>query len=638
MALGFGQEKDKQPALKVNLWLIAVTGLFGLLFIRFWVLQVIQGETWSFIAEKNQIRKITVPSMRGNIYDRNKKPLADWRQSFNVTVTPADVTEEAIQRLSKILSITTSEMKRRIREDRTWSEFIPVVVAEDVDWQSFARVEENRLLMPGVDTEVRPVRKYYPHSRLTSHVLGYLGEVTKEELERKEFEGYRMGDRIGRAAIEAVLERSLRGTDGTSYKLVDARGQELSVDALAENTGAGAEFKEKLEILEEMSWPIKPGKSVVLTLDIELQKIADKHMGEHNGSVVAMDVNTGEILAMLSRPYFDPVTFTKDVTEKQWKNMCDLPHKPLLNRVIQGVYPPGSIFKIVIAAAGLEEGIITQESTFKCDGSFTLKDTTFGCWQERGHGKIGLSRAIVESCDVYFYKLAHQMGILTIKKWAERFGFGRPVSTGLPEEKAGLVPGPEWKRKNMRFPWLPGETVLVAIGQGYMLITPVQAILIPAAVAGKGWIMQPQIIHHLEDVHGNHITRFQPRLMNNQVMKKETAEFLAKAMEGVVDKERGTAHYYVKSEAVDIAGKTGTTEVSKRFQGEDIEDIPYKYRDHSWFVAYAPADEPEIATVVMVEHGGSGGATAGAITRRILEEYFTLRTARGIGNASATGG
>jgi penicillin-binding protein 2 len=277
-----------------------------------------------------------------------------------------------------------------------------------------------------------------------------------------------------------------------------------------------------------------------------------------------------------------------------------------------------------MAAEALEEREIRPSASFDCNGSYILFDTTFGCWKWSGHGKIDLETSLVESCDVYYYKLGEKVGVLKIAEWARRFGLGEKVRIGLVEEKAGLIPDPEWKRRRYNKPWYDGETLLVSVGQGAMQITPLQAVLIPASVANSGTIMRPQLIHHLKDENGVPKTEFKPQVMAENIMGPSTVGFLRRAMEKVVEDKAGTAYKYARSGYVRIAAKTGTSEVSKKYKRKPLEEIPYKYRDHAWFVAYAPAHAPRIAVVVLVEHGGSGGAIAGPIARAIIEDYFRI--------------
>ena len=615
-------ESDRQLLRgKLNLALVLVAGAFGLLLIRFWMLQVVQFEVWSFYAQTNQIRKVIIPAMRGNIYDRNRRLLADWRQSFNVTVAPADLTDDALFRLAEVLTLPPEELKLRMEKNRSWSPFVPVLVAEDITWEELARVEENRMEMPGVDTEIRPVRKYYGDSRLFSHVLGYLGEITREELEDPKYQQYRMGDWIGRAGLERSLETSLRGRDGVAYRMVDARGRQLSAEEWPVKMKV-PEYREKFLELEAMGRSVTPGYSAVLTLDLRLQAIAAKYMAGNYGSVVALDPATGEVLCMYSAPMYDPSIFIGGIKSEQWLALANDPEKPLLNRAVAGIYPPGSIFKIVMAAAGLETGVITPRTRFSCNGSFSFGKSRFGCWKHAGHGSLPVELAITESCDVFFYNLGSRLKIERVAEWCRRFGLGRPLGVGLANEKSGLVPDEDWSQRVRKHQWYPGETISVAIGQGALSLTPLQALMLPAAVANNGRLMRPQLIHHLEDLEGRPVSRFQPQALNEQVFSPATAQILRRGMERVVQDPRGTARRYVNSEGLLIAGKTGTAEVSKKYFGRHFDQVPYAYRDHAWFISYAPSDNPRIAMVVMVEHGGAGGAIAGVISKQIIEEYF----------------
>jgi len=613
---------------RIAFWMIAAAGVFALLLIRFWVLQVVQYEVWRGIADDNQIRRVTVPAMRGNIYDRNKRLLADWDRSYNIMVVPADLNDDSITRLAGILEMDREELDNRIKENRYWSPFIPVLAAEGVSWDKFARVEENRVVMQGVYTEFRPVRKYYPDSALVSHVLGYLREITGEQLNSSSYKGYRMGDRVGRTGLEKTLERSLRGKDGVIYKLVDARGREISMEAATISPRGQLDYRSRLNDLRAMSRPVEPGDSAVLTIDIEMQKIADKHMKSHHGSVVIMDVWTGELLTLLSNPGYDPSIFEGKISKEKWDALANSPAEPFLNRAMQKFYAPGSIFKIITATAALEENVVTPSDKFLCKGIYRLKDTSFRCWNRWGHGKMAMEDSLVESCDVYYYELSQELGIDNISKWARKFGLGSKISIGIDGEETGLVPDRKWMHRTKKRIWYPGETVLVSIGQGPINITPLQAVLIPAAIATEGRIMRPQLIHHFENVHGKTLSRFQPRVLAEKLFSQPTAELMQRAMDRVVNDERGTAYKHVHSEFVKIAGKTGTAQVTSKYVGKPIEEIPYDKRDHSWFVAYAPAESPQIAVVVMVEHGGSGGATAGSITKKIIEDIFSLTSAR----------
>ena len=630
MPLYLGESERYEVRARAGAWFILVLGAFGLLLIRFYVLQVVQNQTWLSAAEYRQIRAVVEPSARGYIFDRNGRLLADWEQSYNVLVTPAHLTEDSLVRLAVILEVPVEELKSRIAKNRSWSPFISTLAAEDIKFDKFAQVEEDRMVMPGVKTEVRPIRKYYADSAAVSHVLGYMGEISRAELALPLYRDYRMGDRVGKTGIERAMESELRGRDGLSYRLVDALDREISSEYFDEKFKDRIDYNERIEALNRLSRPRRPGRSVVLTLDLQFQKAALERMRGHVGSVVVMDVRTGELLVLLSVPGYDPSLFVRGLTPTEWRKLKDDPMKPLFHRAIQGAYSPASVFKMVMAAAGLEENLVTSRTRFNCTGSYEVgaDKRRFHCWNRHGHGGIALERAIVESCDVYFYVLGEQMGIETIGRWARNFGLGQRLGIGLLEERAGLIPDREWKLKRRREPWFPGDTINVSIGQGFINMTPLETILIPAAIANNGRLMKPQLIHHLEDSQRRPVTGFQPETLVEQVFQPETARLLRRAMEEAVENPKGTGYQHVRSEVVRIAGKTGTAQVAAGYRGWQIEDIPYRHRDNAWFAAYAPADNPEIAIVVLIEHGGSGGEVAGPVAKNILEDYFRfIRTA-----------
>lgn len=628
-------EVDRQRVReRLTFFLIIVGGAFGLLVLRFWFLQVVEHQTWSRFGEKKQLRPVRIVPKRGRIMDRDGRILADWEQSFNVTLTGADLEDETFPFLARILNTPEEELRQRYKDNRAWSPFIPTLVAEHIDpLRVMPRVEANRVDLPGVDIEVRPVRKYAADSWLVCHMLGYLGEIDQKELRLPENDGFRMGDKVGKAGLENSLEPRLRGRFGERYKLVDAVGRELTREQEPERWREKEEFQELFEAVEKMYRPPVSGQSAVLTIDLGLQSRAAGHMGENIGSVVVMDTRTGELLVLLSTPGYDPSMFVGGISSADWNILNLDPRKPLFNRVLMGSYPPASIFKIVLAAAALEDRHITTSTTYNCPGSYKVIDTTFRCWNRHGHGDMNLHDSLVESCDVFFYKLGHdELTIDSISLWARKFGLGAPaLEEGLLPQRSGLIPDREWKRKTRNMPWFRGETVLVSIGQGYTQVTPLQAALIPAAIANNGTLMRPRLIHHFEDVHGKELTEFKPRVMKHEFISQRNVDIIKRAMEEVVESEKGTAHKYARSDIVRIAGKTGTAEVSKKYQGRPIEEVPFKYRDHAWFVAYAPAENPAIAVVVMIEHGGSGGSAAGPIAKKIIEDYFTGDQARRTG-------
>ncbi len=615
MALHLSESESRwlEPRLRFLKW-IAV-GVLVLLLGRFWYLQILHGGEWKAIAHHNQIRRIPLLAPRGKVFDRHGRVLLDNRESYNVTIIPADVDEKTLSILASCLKSTTKAIRDTMKRNQQWSPFVPVAIKEDISIEELSLIEERLRSLAGVDIEIKPQRNY-PEGPVAAHVLGYLSEITAEELDDPEFSDYRMGDVIGRDALERLMEEHLRGQDGFKYKLVDARGREVQ------------QFSDQEKLLSLKGKPPRAGNNLVLTLDLELQKEAEELFCDKAGAVVMMAVDTGEILAMASSPSYDPKVFIGRMYQEEWKRLESDPSHPLLNRAIQGQYPPGSVFKLVVAAAGLEHGIITPESKFKCRGKFKFGRKTFRCWRKWGHGKIALEQAIVQSCDVYFYNLGKELGINRIAETAHKFGLGLPTGVSLLSEKPGLIPTTFWKERTLKSTWIPGETIPCAIGQGYVLVTPIQAVLIPCIIANRGMLFRPQLVKRIEDIEGNVIQEFFPEEYANNVIPEDVSELLARAMTGVVNDKRGTAYWTARSGKLTIAGKTGTAQIARLeiTEGKKEDEIPYELRDHAWFVAFAPAEEPEVAVALIVEHGGHGSRGAAPLAKSLLEKYAELRS------------
>jgi penicillin-binding protein 2 len=608
--------------------LIIALGAFVFLIARFYILQIVQYRDWRDFAEIQQIRPSRISPIRGDIFDRHKSKLAGTEPSYNVMVIPQDVTDDAIARLAELLGTTPEILREREKKNRSWWPFKPALVAENIDRQAqLPAVRVNRPVLPGVEIEERPVRKYGPEAVLVAHLMGYLGEIGPEELKDPDNSDYLMGDRIGKSGLEKGLESELRGQYGTEYKLQDARGREITAESAPRDLRAKSEYLKKIEEVKAMAKPMVPGHSVVLTLDLEVVRSAKSRLGDQRGSVVVLKVDTGELLCLLSNPSYDPALFANGISPEQWQALLEDPNKPLFNRALVGRYRPASVFKIVVAAAALEEKKITLDQKFTCNGFFELGQTTktrYGCWNKFGHGPLDLEHAIMESCDVYFYNLgATEISPDLIAKWARKFGLGQRLLGGIISEEDGLVPDPAWKKKELGRNWVRGETVLMAIGEGYTLVTPLQEAMIASAVAGGGRLMQPQVVHHFETVDGRIIEDFSPRVLSDRMFSPATLGLLRRGMWDVINDPRGTAYKYAHSNLVTIAGKTGTAEVSKKYKGRACEDIPYDHRDNAWFVGFAPAEAPEIAVAVMIEHGCAGSQAGGPVAKGIIEDYFS---------------
>jgi penicillin-binding protein 2 len=414
-----------------------------------------------------------------------------------------------------------------------------------------------------------------------------------------------MGAMIGKYGVEYQWETYLRGVDG---------GRQIEVDAL------GREIKE-LRSVEPF-----PGNNLTLTIDFDLQKVAEEAFQEKTGALIAMDPRNGRILAMVSKPSFDPDTFARSISLEDWKSLTENPLSPLQNKGIQGQYPPGSVFKIITAIAGLETGAITPNTQFTCRGIYPYGNRDFRCWREEGHGTINLHRAIVESCDIFFYQVGLKVGVDAIAHYAEEFGLGNPTGIALPHEKSGIVPSTSWKKERLGVPWYSGETLSLAVGQGYINATPLQLLMLISAIANGGRLYLPHVTEKVEDVYGNVIKEWPVSEMRKVDVSEKTLEIIQQALMGAVNDPHGTGWACVLKQAK-VAGKTGTAQVIKipqNFKKGDMDRLPWKYRDHAWFVAYAPFEDPIIAVVVLVEHGGYGGAAAAPIAKRVIEKYLAL--------------
>ncbi|HJV66163.1 MAG TPA: penicillin-binding protein 2 [Geomonas sp.] len=573
--------------------------MFFLILSRLWYLQVIDTENLLDQSESNRLRFVPVAAPRGAIVDRNGKVLVSNTPSFSVAVIPQDVKnkEQLVANLSKYLNIDPADILDKWTKGQGRAKYYPLVVASGISRDQMEFLEENRLALSGVNIEMKPVRAYN-YGDLAAHLLGYLGEVSEDELNSDRYKDYNAGDYTGKSGIEKSWESYLHGTDGGRQIEVDARGRFLRT--------------------VEESDPAT-GNTVVLTIDLEMQKAVEDALGGRAGAAVAMDVNTGEILAFASSPNFDPALFTGRIPKDKWKEYLEDERHPLENKALKGMYPPGSTFKIVTAIAGLETGLINEHSSVECPGYYRFGNSTFKCWDKKGHGHVELRKALRESCDVYFYKLAERLGVDRIAEYAKRLGLGAPLGIGLDNEKGGVIPTQAWKLKRFGKKWFQGETLSVGIGQGYVLTTPVQLASMISTVANEGTVYQPHLVKKVVDQDGRVLKEFQPQVLSRAGLKPETYRLVKEGLFAVVNEPHGTGGMARLSE-VKVAGKTGSSQVVKLRAGKG--EIPYKYRDHALFVAFAPYEKPEIAVAVIVEHGEHGGSAAAPIAGRMLKAYF----------------
>jgi penicillin-binding protein 2 len=610
---------------------LVCTFCFSLLFLRLWYLQVVAGDHFRELSENNRSRIVHLQPPRGDVHDRNGVVLARSRPAFNVELLPEDNTDiaETLKAVSEITGVSPTDMKRQLAKSSIKRHrFEPKVIVPDVERDVVAQIAARRHSLPGVLVGVEPVREYTRRD-FAAHAIGYVREISATQLEQAAYRGQRMGDRIGQYGIEKTQEYLLHGNRGSRGIVVDASGARVG---------------------ETFFIPERAGHKVTLTIDADVQHAAEMGMrsltndglpvekGKEpkvlEGAVVAMVPSTGEILAMVSKPDFDPNMFIGEMHAKQWAEFEGGLNRPMSNRAVQGTYPPGSVFKVLMATAGLSEGVINSKERVHCGGSFRVgKSRAFHCHKRGGHGSVDVLAAIQKSCNVFFYTVGQRLGIERIHEYATRFGLGERTGLELIEEPTGIVPSPEWKRRYYKNPedqkWWPGETPSVSIGQGALTVTPLQVARAISALVNGGRVMKPYLVSKVESQDGRYQDdSFGPQLLRSLEIDPEVLATVKKGLFSVVNESGGTATraQLPKDVGVTLGGKTGTAQV-KSLAARDREKN--KETDLAWFVAYAPADAPpELVVAVVVESGGHGGVTAAPIVKNVMETYF--RKSRGI--------
>jgi penicillin-binding protein 2 len=586
--------------------------LVGALAARMYYLQVMEADKYSMLAEDNRISTRLLAPPRGIILDRNGIAMAVNQHNYRVMVvaerTPSlDYTLDA---LARIITIGDGERSRIHKEVRRRRSFVPVIVRENLTWEEVARVEVNASDLPGIVIDVGQSR-HYPLESLGAHILGYVSAVSESELTDDPLEEL-PGFRIGKGGVERIYDMALRGRHGTSSVEVNAVGRVIR----------------ELERREG-----EPGIDLNLTLDVRLQEYAAQRLGDESAAVVVMDIHTGAVLVLASTPSFDPNSFNRGLTGEEWKELSTNPRSPLTNKAIAGQFAPGSTFKMLTAMAALEGRDITPEMRVFCPGHMQLGSIKFHCWKKEGHGAQDLVSGIKNSCDVYFYEIARRTGFEKIAEMARRFGLGTPTGIDLPSEKPGLIPDKAWKKKALKQGWYPGETLVNAIGQGYVTATPLQLATMTARIANGGFAVIP---HVSRDPIVDKIVR--PRGASNWPsvgVSRQSLALVRKGMFSVSNEPGGTAYKArITQEGMWLSGKTGSAQVRRitmreRETGVKKNDqLPWKERDHALFVAYAPDDNPRYSIAVVVEHGGGGSAVAAPIARDIMIEVQKRDLAR----------
>ena len=588
-------EEQDQSRRALGRLALVVLGLFGILFLRLWSLQLVEGDELRLRSEHNRIRLQDLPPWRGMIMDRNGEILVSNRPSFDLVAVLEDVADFSLlaQRLAYLLKLDGQQVLNQLENARR-SGFHQVRLKGDLAWREMALVETFKAELPGVSIMVTPKREY-KHSGLACHLLGYLGEISDVQLKSGRFLKYKMGDYLGKRGIELAWEDFLRGQRGNRRIEVDAYGRELG--QLDQNLSS-------------------PGANVFLTLDLKLQQEAEACLQDKAGAIVALDPQTGKLLALASAPTFSQEAFERGLSSQEWKELSSRKDHPLENRALKGQYPPGSTFKIVMAVAALEEKVVTPGSVIYCNGAMPFGKHVFHCWRKGGHGGMNLHSALVHSCDIYFYNLGRRLGIERVAKWSKRFGLGAPTGLKLDKEMPGLVASPAWKLSRFGQRWAEGDTVSIAIGQGYNLATPIQMAQVVAALANGGTVYEPQLVEKVESPAGEVLYQAKPIVKSRLDADPKNLALVQKGLLGVVNDGTGRG---ARLPYLEAAGKTGTSQVVAL---EKEKAKKKEYQNHAWFVAYAPFAEPRFAAAVLVEHGGGGGAVAAPLAKRLMTAYF----------------
>jgi penicillin-binding protein 2 len=608
-------QKTLQERIDVLFW--AVVAGFIVLASSFWYVQVVQAEKYRDLSDANALRDVTVRAQRGLILDRKGRVLAENQPSHTLVLMRNELSQATrrdpnhlprlVRFVSTVLGVAEPEVHRRIEKGRSTPVNRPLTIAEDLSIPQVAAIEAGKLTFPALSVESTASRNY-PNGTIAAHVLGYMGEATAEELKRRD--ELRMGDLVGRRGVELVYDAELRGKDGAKFIVVDSHGR----------------VKEEYD---KLSREPQRGQNIYLTIDLDLQRKAEQYFMENEmvGSCVVLDPRNGEVLALVSSPAYDPNVYSKRFTSAVWKTILSNPFRIEVNRSIQGLYSPGSVFKIVMGMAGLELGVIDESTRFHCSGSEVFYGRRFRCWNRNGHGAVNLEEAIKVSCDVFFYNLGAKLGVNRIADYSHLLTYGEQTTIDLEGEKPGLVPSESWARDKQKRKWYPSETISVAIGQGPLLVTPLQVANMMAAIANGGSVYQPHVLRQRQvtDADGKPQTLgVAPRLLHQIHLDSQALAAVRNGLWRVVNEAGGTGSR-ARVEGIDVAGKTGTVQVVAQEGWVRAEDLPFKFRDHAWFASYAPKENAELVVVIFVEHGGHGGSDAAPLARTLFETVFADR-------------
>ena len=597
----FHERSSAVTRFRLHVYVAVACLMFAVLAGRLWYLQIIQGGEYWKKSEENRIRLLRVKAPRGIISDADGFALVRNRPSFNVFLIREDVQdlEATATRLGKLLPVSKEEILDKVKKS-TRPKFEPTLIVRDVNLKTVAYLEEHKIELPGVMVEVEPLR-YSIYDSGVCHVVGYIGEINEKELEETEtYPDTIQGDLIGKSGIERTFNLFLSGKPGGKQIEVNAYGREL-------------------QTLSQKN-PFS-GNNVMLTVNLHIQLIAEEAMGDKAGAIVAVDPRNGHILAMVSHPGYNPNLFAGGISSKDWTQLVKNPGKPLQNKTVQSTYAPGSTFKAMMAGALLQNRKISVGSAAYCGGSVSLANTIKRCWKHGGHGYVNVKQALEQSCNVFFYRGGLELGIDELARYAKSYGFGQKTGIELPNEEPGLIPTQEWKKETIGDRWYPSETMDAAIGQGFVSVTPIQLAMMTAAIANGGTLYKPMLVKKISEPNGRVIQEFEPTVVRQIPIEPKYLKVVREGMRMVVNGEKGTARGS-KLKTFEFAGKTGTAQVVKLQKGNQ-ENLPEKFRDHGWFICFAPIEKPEIAMAILVEHGMGGAKAAAPMAKYIFERLYT---------------
>ena len=582
---------------------LCIVFVFSVLLLRLVYLQMIRGEEYRRLSMTNCVRLKSIKSSRGLIYDRNRILLVDNRPAFDLTIVLEDAKplKQTLDHLAELTGDSCEDLRAIIEKEGRAAFYKPLVLKRDITRDLLAAIEAHQFDLPGIHIDIEPSRNYI-HKKTAAHLIGYLGEINKDELDSGKFPNVRSGDSIGRYGVEKSFEADLQGKRGGHQLEVDVNGRVIKI----------------LKTVEPVS-----GNDLVLTIDLPLQQKAEGLLGENDGAVVALDPSNGDVLVMASSPSFDQNDFIGGISSKKWQVLRDDPGRPMNNKAIQAEYPPASTYKIITALAGLEEKVIDHNSTFFCPGFYKFGNRRYHCWSKYGHGTINVVDAIAQSCDVFFYQTGEKLGVDALAKYAQGSGLGRLTGIRLAHERPGLIPTSAWKKQRFKEPWQAGETLSISIGQGFNLVTPLQMAVFISAVGNNGTLYRPRLVKSVQDAKGQVISEIEPEITGGLPASKKNLAIVRQGLLEVVHGNRGTARQ-IRLPDVQIAGKTGTAQVFSRKAGEKFDNKKLKrtLQDHAWFVCYAPAQDPKIAIAVIIEHGEHGSSAAAPVAQELIHAYF----------------